>query len=375
MKIGILTLPFNNNYGGYLQAYALYHTLEKLGHTPEVIYRRANKKTSIKRLVKAILGTLRYRDIWWMQYYYDREKMYKWQGQLMKPFVDKYITRCTSPLYSTSDLQKKCQKNKYEAIIVGSDQVWRPEYAPEIENYFINFIADNNINKIAYAASFGTSTPHYTSTQINKCGELIKKFKAVSIRESSGFDIIKKFKWICTEPKLVLDPTMLLTPEDYLSLCNNNSIDNNTDYAFCYILDNSLIKQELIKNICHHYNTNPNYILGINYKRQSKFIYPSIETWITSLNKANIVITDSFHGMVFSIIFNKPFFVFVNKDRGQDRFTSLLSYLDLTDRIITDNSISSLTNKKSIEWTDVNKKIKDFKLYSLSFLKENLDKN
>ena len=230
MRIGILTLPFNNNYGGYLQAYALMTVLKQMGHNVELIYRRSNKPGiiqkaiySFKTLAKIILrkphGTLI------MNY----ERDYKQQGSYMIPFVEKYITPKTRPFYTSKQMKKECE-GKYDVVVVGSDQVWRPIYVSQIEDFFFEFITDPHVKKIAYAASFGTATPEYTDVEILRCKKLIADFAAVSIREKSGLNVIKSFGWKTqTPPQVVLDPTFLLPKEIYDNVISNkiSSVSKN----------------------------------------------------------------------------------------------------------------------------------------------------
>lgn len=100
---------------------------------------------------------------------------------------------------------------------------------------------------------------------------------------------------------------------------------------------------------------------------------PSIEDWLDNIKNSSFAITDSFHGMVFSIIFNKPFAVYVNKDRGADRFVSLLSFIGLEDRMINDESDVDNLIKKTIKWEDVNEKLETLKKQSIQFLNEYLN--
>lgn len=374
MKIGILTLPFNNNYGGYLQAYALIKVLKDMGHDPILINRRINKKTILfhtkytcKQIVKSILYLKKY------ALFYNYEKAYRNRGINMLSFVNRYIYPQTDPIFSSKDLKKKCI-GIFDACIVGSDQVWRPEYVPEIKDFFLRFLSEDNSFKIAYAASFGTAAPQYTHEQILECGKYLSKFKAVSLREDSGKNIIKKFGWTYPDVSLVLDPTMLLPKEHYFNLISSYT-HHNVDYKrsiFCYVLDKSTEIENIIKTVSETLSLSPYNIIDTKRWNENDYKMPSIEEWLIGIKESAFVVTDSFHGTVFCILFNKPFFLYTNKERGSDRFSTLLKLFNLEDRIANEYKNFDLKLKTKINWDEVNTKIEEFRIKSLSFLSKSL---
>lgn len=368
MKIGILTLPFNNNYGGYLQAYALMTVLKRMGHDVELIYRRHNKRPlkcrllyTFKTVVKCILRIPHGPLIPSLEY--DHRQA----GKMMMPFVDKNIYPKSKPYFTSACMKKSC-KGMYDVVIVGSDQVWRPIYVPNINDFFLEFVKDKNVRKIAYAASFGTATPEYTDLQKKECGKLISEFQAISVREKSAMKVIENFGWqVNCMPQLVLDPTFLLPSKEYLKHIKLNRCNQ----IFCYVLDRTertreliLYAEKLLKLPCYEM------LKDINEKT---FLKPSIEIWLSNIYNARFVLTDSFHGMVFSIIFNKPFAVYVNKDRGADRFVSLLSLIGLENRMINEESDIDNTINKPINWDCVNEKLEKLRKYSINFLNDSLN--
>ena len=320
MKIGMLTLPFNNNYGGYLQAYALMTVLKGMGHDVELIYRKHNYrplslriKYFIKTWVKCLLGQKH--ELFIM----DQEKELRYKGQALMPFVDKYIAPKTIPLFSTAQLRKEC-KGKYDAIVVGSDQVWRPDYVPNIENFFLDFIDNPQILKLSYAASFGTSSPIYSDKEKRICGDLIKKFDAVSVRERSGVDVICNFGWSNGCEEVVLDPTMLLDLKSYEQFIIPS---NEEDYAVAYILDMDEDKECGLRDIARELAL-PMKNLSLSGTRLF-----SMEMWLSCLHNSKFIVTDSFHGAVFSILFKRDFIVYANQERGVDRLSSLLKTFNI----------------------------------------------
>ncbi len=350
LKIGILTLPFNNNYGGYLQAYALLTVLKKMGHDVEIIYRRHNKPSwkeliipTCKNIIKKIIGWNVFSII------PNNEKVFLAKGAAMLTFVNKYIVPRTKPIYSTKALKKQIT-DKYDVIIVGSDQVWRPEYVPNIEDYFLTFLSDNT-KRIAYAASFGTDQPEYSEEEKKECGIGIMKFDMVSVREESALNVISSFGWKCKKkPIQVLDPTMLLSKDHYESLIASEN-SNAKGKILTYILDNNEYTQEIVKEISTEHGLPTLAIIDGEKWKNIEYVMPSIESWLSSLRDAEFVITDSFHGTVFSIIFNKPFVALANAERGADRFVSLLSQFGLMNRLYSEGKNYQ---KSDIDWKPVN---------------------
>ena len=369
MKIGILTLPFNNNYGGYLQAYALMTILKGMGHEVELIYRRHNRRPLsyriqyfIKTFIKIICGMEHGPII------ANQEKEYKEQGELMLPFVEKYISPKTKPLFSTSELKDECT-GRYDAIVVGSDQIWRPDYVKDVENYFLDFVENDSILKISYAASFGVKRPEFTLSQKQKCGRLIELFDRVSVREDSGLEVLETFHWKTRcQPTVVLDPTMLLSKSHYESLIAKQAVKRK--YVLSYVLDDNDNVRRITKQICNIYKMDEKRIFGSRNRRRNNYKMPSIETWLETLNNAEFLITDSFHGMVFSIIFNIPFIVYANKERGIDRFETLLRSLGLMDRLADSPELCNIIARKMIQWDLVNQKLDKLRENSSKFLHE-----
>ena len=295
---------------------------------------------------------------------YEKEYMLR-KGALLYPFFQRKITPHTQPIYTSRRLKKVC--SHYDVIIVGSDQVWRAEILPNIEDYFLSFLGDSKIKRIAYAASFGKENPGYKEIQKRRCGEAIGKFSAISVREIVGKKIIKDFGWPVTSCEVVVDPTMLLDRKDYQSLISG--IDLN-ESVFGYILDQKPEKLEMLTYLADYYNLSPiNFLEGSDL---NEYIYPPVEEWLSRIAHSKFIITDSFHGVVFSIIFNIPFAVVINRDRGTARFETVLKTFELQDRAV--NSIADLKTvvKRPIDWKRVNCILNDKKNDAECFLKKSL---
>lgn len=372
MKIGILTLSFNINYGGVLQAYALQYVLKNMGH--EVYFIEIVDKpmklpiykmpySYSKRIIKNILG---HKCPILYEQKYNKEKSIIQQN--IDRFIKKYLNVIKyNSFYSISE-------HEYDIIIVGSDQVWRPKYfySDEIENAYLKFAENWKIRRIAYAVSFGTENWEYTPSQTMKCKRLLEKFCAISVRESSAIKLCEeKFN---KQAQLVLDPTMLLSKEDYIKLFKEYNIPKSKGNLLCYILDETTDKIELIKLVVHDKNLIPFYVKSrtkdINLPLQER-IQPSVEEWIRGFYDADFIVTDSFHACIFSILFQKPFIVYGNKYRGLTRFNSLLEVFGLRKNLILNLSEYNIKNDYSIDKECI-EKISSLKKISLTFLEKNL---
>jgi hypothetical protein len=365
MRIAILTLPLRLNYGGILQAYALQTVLTRMGHDVKVVYNSPYCNDSlfiqVYRALRHIVGKYilhRYKGpIFDKKAYNDN---YKAISANVQPFIDKYIHK-----YVSEKGMKINKESDFDAIIVGSDQVWRPCYAGNIERYFLDFAKNWDVKKIAYAASFGVDNWEFSKKQTNHCRLLFGLFNGVSVREKSGIGLCKKyFGW---EPQIVLDPTLLLDVFDYNSISVGHFDIIQKNSLFSYILDGSSEKQGMSKFIAKKLNCRINSLCV--YSQDDKGVIPSLEDWLSSFQNSRFVFTDSFHGCVFSIIYNKPFLVFLNEERGKARIDSLLGLFGLQDRIIDSvNHIDDLLSS-TIDWEAVNEKLKKMQGVSLLFFK------
>lgn len=361
MKIGILTQPLQDNYGGLLQAFALQYSLVKLGHEPYVLnicrmddYRTLHNylvkyNKTFRRLIKYVLGRTKIS--------YFHEEWYDMTQKEVKKFVKDYINT-TELIKSPKMLKSVFNQGGFDVIIVGSDQVWRPSYSPKIDNYFLDFCKKNNVGKYSYAASFGVDVWEYSLKQTNRCSTLIKQFDGVSVRESSGVALCEKY--LNTKAIQVLDPTLLLDKDIYESIVIKNKTPKSTGDLFVYILDNNKTINDYVNIIedklgLRHFTTMPKrQLCNISNTHQLKdCIFPSVEQWIRSFIDADFVLTDSFHGCVFSIIFNKPFVVIGNLERGQARFKSLLSVFDLESRLCYSSEEIIKVIESPINWEEV----------------------
>lgn len=354
MKIGILTQPLRTNYGGILQNYAMQQILKRLGYTP-ITLDYGTYYSQFKWILGEVKALLTGRG------HYVEFPKYKRAGQEnLNRFIAHNINK-TKP-YIHLPIRKFA--NTVDAIIVGSDQVWRPKCnVPEDWMYemFFRSIQDINIPKVAYAVSFGSLDWEYSVEQTIQCSKYVKQFRAISTRENSGVAFTKQF--LGREAQWVLDPTMLLDAGDYIKICGNNN-PYKKPTLFAYVLDVSKEKIDNIKAFADNKGLEL-FVKGANddIKRTD-----SVELWLAWIKNADYVITDSYHGAVFSILFERSFNVFTDSWRGNARFDSLLTLYRLQDRVMT------IPNHKetAIDWKIVDNIRQVEKQKSITFLKENL---
>ncbi len=334
MRIGILTLPLHTNYGGILQAYALQTVLERMGH--EVVHIQEKRRkirlplhkiipVYCKRLFKLIRNGGNGRLL--VEKY--QNESYDIVGENTHSFIKKHIKVHT--VESFSDLRKE----EFECIIVGSDQVWRPSYFKKIENAFLDFASNWKVKRIAYAPSLGTTAWTYTKRQTKKCKRLIQLFDIVTVREHDSVQLLKDK--LDVNAQWVLDPTLLLQKDDYVSLLKDTPRSQGN--LLVYLLDITPEKRAFVKRLADVKGLIPFFVSANpeNYNLELKDrIQPPVERWLKGFDDAELVITDSFHACVFSIIFRKPLVVFGNAKRGQGRFLSLFECLGFKGLILND---------------------------------------
>lgn len=365
MKIGILTQPLQYNYGGLLQNFALQTILKRMGHnvvTLNVPYKsNGNFKDKAVDIIKKILEAFTFPNgkVLGLINFQSTSKIL---AQNTQRFIDNHI------VYTPF---KSPRNQDFDALIVGSDQVWRPMYA-DLEKTFLGFAKGwKNVIRIAYAASFGSDIWEYTDEETKYVTELACLFDAISVRESSGVELCKNKLGV--DACHVLDPTMLLKQEDYISILNLNTIPKSKGELFYYYLDYSKEKENA-KNVVSDKLNLKSFTVNSRVEDVNASIFeriqPPVEKWVRAFMDAKFVITDSFHGTVFSIIFNKPFVVLGNKKRGLARFNSLLSLFGLNDRLINIDEIYKIDYNKMLLVPNAN--INELYNFSLNFLINNL---
>jgi hypothetical protein len=364
MTIGIITfLNTKDNYGQALQCYALQKFLTDAGHKPYLI--KYEPKYFVRNITIFLHNALFNRKL----------KTKKTANRSFSDFFDKNI-QSTSLVYHSWN-QLNSNPPQADCYICGSDQIWNPIDYPHknTKPWFLDF--GGNVKRISYAASFGQTD--LTQNLTDFIAPMLARFDAISVREKSGIKICSKAgrnNAVC-----VLDPTLLLDKTAYLHLAEKS--DWKEKYILGYFVNvNETTSQ--FWNTIFEYTKSKNFELKIvpvqraeNHIPYEDFSYPSIPQWLSAYNEAEEILTTSFHGVAFSIIFHKQFLVFPiynSNSKLNDRFFSLLEQLELTDRIYNpDVSIKEQMNK-DINWADVDIKLQNLRQKSQNFLLTALSK-
>lgn len=372
-KVAILTQPLHTNYGGTLQAYALQQVVCALGCDVTTIDYQCKQRTILFHVLAVIKSHIFNREEKFP--FFPKEKATREINH--SSFIRKNINR-SEIIVSEEELINNFIKNQYDTVIVGSDQVWRVDYSPNIKNFFLNFVNEST-SKIAYAASFGIDTWQFNENQTKEIKQWLKQFKKISVREDTAKKLCEEHLKLDVEH--VLDPTLLLDREKYEDLIKDIFPKNRE--IFRYILDNSSEKEAIISNIQENLNLNtfgvqPKKIYKTDFfmKNPEDYIYPKIEEWLAAFRDSKYIVTDSFHGTVFSIIFNKPFISIANNARGSTRFLSLLKIFNLESRLVTSlNDITEDMIYQNIDFDKVNNILNIEREKSLLFLRLALSNN
>lgn len=384
MEILILTQPLHTNYGGLLQAYALQQILKGMGHDVVtdrlgVVRKLPLWNRALRFLYHAvqfcILKNYRYYPYRYLFVSFDKESKAKRSISINTDrFVNTHID--TIDLLTRSNESVIDAVRQFDAIVVGSDQVWRATMS-DIPTYFLSFTKAINVKRIAYAASFGTDDLNeYSKMDMKIASESIKLFDAVSVREKSGVHLCRDY--FKMDAVHVLDPTMLLSKDDYLKLIEEEDKPCSENILLTYVLDRTQEKNDIIQRVGEalHLTSCENgavkYFSNVVESNVSECIYPSVSRWVAGFRDAQFVVTDSFHGTVFSIIFNKPFVAILNSKRGSSRFISLLSVLGLENRLFSTTNDLLEEHLKPIDYTEVNKILNDWRYLSISFMERHL---
>lgn len=333
MKVGILTFHWANNYGAVLQAYALLSKLKELGHDAYIIDRRM--------IYKGILRKLYHKFSY--EHFFSWRKFWKCTDIFLKPKTRAYM--------SHDDLVTNFKNENFDAVIVGSDQVWRWKLIGL--NYFLDFITDHKTKRYSYAASFGLDEWHGTEDDRKTISELLKQFNRIFVREETGVKICQDtFK---VDAKLVLDPTLLHTAEFYERMLLKNYNRQSSGKVVSYILGKNKKPQVVeIANWAKSINLKHNELFWTTIEHPSligkstfHLTHVTPIEWLNEIRNAEYVITNSFHATVFSILFQKQFVVLAHEGGGNNRIETLFNALGICGRIAysVDEAKSLINNK------------------------------
>ena len=368
----------HNNYGTSLQGYAMLKKIQQLGYEVEVIH--YVKQLSTIQKIKFVANAIRAGEWKSIVARLTAKRTLKKYPQYAAGIakrtkaVNAYKAKKLLPLFHTYvgyDALHKGSLN-YDAVVVGSDQVWTPMSLP---NKFFNLLfVDDSVHKIAYASSFGVS--EIPSFQRKETGLYLDRFYRIGVREERGKEIVEELSH--QKATVVADPTLLLTREEWEAEISDARPNESEPYIFCYFLGTN---QEARK-AANLLRTQTGYKI-ITIRHMDEYV-PEDELFgdeapynvdpndfVKYISRAAYVCTDSFHCTVFSILFHRQFMTFyrfaaTNKTGRNSRIDSLFNILGLQDRLYIGN-ISIIGNP--IAYDKVDKRLKGLRENSLEFLK------
>ena len=355
-KVAIITWHNYPNFGSALQAYALHTYINKKNGNATIINYINGTKPSLYsiRLVLSLFDRF-------IPNFISKKIHYRFIS-----FEHKYFKE-TKEINSRVELEKLSEQ--FDCFICGSDQIWAPNVFNDI--YMLSFVPEHK-EKYSYAASIGL--PHIPASLKQTYATLLRRFNLISVREKQAKDLLKNDFNI--DSQLVLDPTLLLSSLEWNEIIKKSPIKSES-YILCYFLGTNQTHREIAKELAHKLNCKAIILSRYNSDRFFDFTIDSDagpKEFLRYIRDAKLIITDSFHGLCFSINFNKDFYV-VNRFTESDpinqnsRIKNILEILNLENRLIdaTPQTISS------INYTAANKKLEEMRTISYNFISEILN--
>lgn len=348
MRIALLTIWHEKNYGAELQAYATIKVLQNLGHEVEMIDIRLSDmgKPSLAGWVSLMIESV------------------SPCNKKFNNFWKKYIP--TTKRYKSIEELKK-DPPKADVYMVGSDQVWNPAITRSFSNlYFLDF-GEDSVKRVSYASSFGVSEWKFPELKENTT-KMLSRFDFITCREQSGVKLLKDTFGV--DSVNVVDPTLLLG--DYQSFIKQRTKKHN---LVCYPLGHDPELLEQSRKLADQLNMN--FIDNFNAKKVcSRIVWDrnSIEQWITNIANAEFVVTRSFHGMLFSLMHHKQFVVIAGKKGRGVRLQNFLASIRLTDRYYEDfnHMLKDQPWLSSIDYKEIDKELEIMRQNSILSLKKML---
>lgn len=324
-KIALLTFHYANNYGALLQTIATVEYLKAIGNKVSII--------NLVRRPQNRAVTFVYSAIANYQFSLFRKQYFK--------------NVLTDKIYPDDDLS--ILNRNFDVFISGSDQIWRTKHTVPFfgYRYFLDFV---NKKKISYASSFGTNEWIEDESSSRKISECLKTFHAISVREDSGIELCKNILGV--DAIKVVDPTLLQPLDFYLKIAENGKHRLPNKYLSVFFLEAN--KKNELSEIKKYSKANSSSFIDltipkIKFGNKKLDAFPrSIEKWLYVLLNSECIITESFHCVVFALIFRKKFVCILNKNRGVARIESLLGGLGLTHLMVTPQDFTDQFMAKSL---------------------------
>ena len=368
-KVGIMTFHASHNNGSMLQTLALQSVLRnKYNFDAEVVnysneaqqnmYAVLSKATNYKKIIKnMILAT--------------NLKQLKIQFNSYNEFINKYFKLSGKIISNREEFEKI--KDKYDAFVAGSDQVWNVKAQDADDIYYLDF--ETKVPKLSYAVSFGANNPFLTNKK-DKYAECIRNFNLLSVREHNAQKWIKEGTGI--EPQICLDPTMLLSEEEWENTVNVGEPIIKGDYIFYYCFHITEEVQKFLNFVSKKYNM-PVYFMEAKewtlktcWKNKIKLIKSyGPDVYMNVVKNSKIFITTSFHGTAFATIYRKNFWYIdsgKNDPSKDDRAISFLTQLNLMGRYKTIKDLKEMDLNEMPDYEDVYSRLDGLKEKSYGYL-------
>lgn len=378
-KVGLISVSIHN-YGSLLQTYAMQQVLDQYGIDNDIILFKSDPVKQIYRVLNVPFMTMKLklykRKLITRLMYKEICDGSKERDTAFMSFKNDYC-RFTKKITDRKELED--YGKRYDAYILGSDQVWNPANL-EMDFYTMNFIPENK-SKIAYAPSFGVSS--IPKNQISKTQAYLNRIQHISVREVAGANIVKSLTG--RDVPVVCDPTALLTREDWDKLKSRRKYVDGK-YIFCYFLGSNPLHRKFANQVKSETGYQILALQHIDEFVKGDLDFADVtpydvgpQDFLNLLSNAEIVLTDSFHGTMFSIYYHKQFFTFNRyadgkKDSTNSRIVSILGMLHLEDRGLQGNENVKICLSKEINWDEVQDSLEKFRVKSKSFLTEALKK-
>lgn len=380
MKIGILTMNYRRNYGGILQCVALQNTLKSWGYDVEVIKYSPKSNKEIYRKLKVLITDFSYKDITCYIHNFIADKINFILGK-QKALPQGLLNNCAefvslninyTELCNEDTIGELVNQHNYDAIIVGSDKIWGGLNHHQLV-YMGDWTPRYEKRLISYAAC--SSQSHIPQFNQNRIYELLKRFYQISVRDDHTKTLFKDIPEINVQ--VVLDPTFLY---DFKSYVKQN---NDEPYIFTYILGREIRggHSNVLHKIRERYGNIKIKAIVLSdestdiVKYADEVYYEATPSdWINMIYNAKFIYTDSFHGIVFSLKFQKPFIAYYQEANRSTRLIDLKNRFGLNRNIVSsvDEVIINKSIDTSLDYSIINTKIEVIKQKSISFLQNAL---
>lgn len=388
-RIGIAAVTYKENFGSALQTYATQFLLEKLGYDAKIFeIKGIHRSIHIKKVIyyvgrlfdptelKYLLANLKSRTRKTISVSSDQ---YAKDMKIRKKVYDDFYSKWNNMLpiaYSWKELSE--QASQMDAVIVGSDQLWRPSNI--VGGFFTLEFVPEKIKKISFSTSFGV--PELPKRLYARTRKFLYRFNYISVRENTGASIVKELSG--KTATVVCDPTMMLTAEQWMHIQSEEPFADG-QYILCYFMGDNPEHRSFAKRLRDKTGLK---IIGLlhgatyiaddeNFADEKPYdVGPS--EFINLIRNAEYICTDSFHGCVFSILNKKSFFAFRrwpdnSKFSANDRLYTLLKFTGLESRLLDGNEDVESNIFHTIDYESVLRKVEERRNETLHFLKNALE--